>query len=73
VKCGAHGLLSISSIVKYVCGYGHGRVTVTDVTSINAVTWHVLKMELVFQIYCFIWVGKKSILKSAVEHKQLQP
>jgi len=70
MKCGAHGLLSIASIVKYECGYGNDRVSVTDVTSINAVTWHVLKMELVFQIYSLIWVGRKSILKSAIEHKQ---
>jgi hypothetical protein len=54
MKCGTHGLLSITSIVKYVCGYGHGWVTVTDVTSINGVTWLVMKVEFVFQIYCLI-------------------
>jgi len=47
MKCGAHGLLIVASIVKYVCGYGYGQVTVTGVTSTNAVTWHILKMELV--------------------------
>lgn len=40
MKCGAHGLLSIASIVQLVCGYEHGQLTETDVTSINAITWH---------------------------------
>ena len=51
MKCGTHGLLSRASLVQLVCGYEHGRLTVTDVVTISAITWHILKVKLVFQIY----------------------